>query len=156
MGKRRGEDRTVHLHLFPLDSVHKLVSVFHTLPPTPRAIFIQCNVHCRQWTHHNSQDAVMGTEPSKAPTSHLLLLSAQGKSQCHLCFSGSEAFLFISVHLGHSLPELIVLFFYRFFVCLFLKKEFRLCSTTITNETESSCLPPAQHLAQTGLCTASL
>ena len=161
MGKRREEDQTVHLHLSPLKSVHTLVSVFHTIPPTPRAIFIQCNVHCRQWTHHNGHDALTGTEPCKAQTSHLSLLSAQGKSQHHLCFSGSEAFLFISVPLGHSLSELIVLFFFLslffffLFVC-FLKREFHLCSTTITNETVSSCLPPAQHLAQTGLCTASL
>lgn len=110
----------------PLDSVHKLVSVFHTLPPTSRAIFIQCNVHCRQWTHHNGQDALTGTEPSKAPISHLSPLSAEGKSQCHLCFSGSEALLVISVHLGHSLSQLIVLFSYRFFVC-FLKKRSFIC-----------------------------
>lgn len=97
------------------------MSVFHTLPPTSRAIFIQCNVHCRQWTHHNGQDALTGTEPSKAPISHLSPLSAEGKSQCHLCFSGSEALLVISVHLGHSPSQLIVLFSYRFFVC-FLKK----------------------------------
>lgn len=124
MGKRREEDQTVHLRLSPLKSVHTLVSVFHTLPPTPRAIFIQCNVHCRQWTHHNGHDALTGTEPCKAQTSHLSLLSAQGKSQHHLCFSGSEALLFISVHLGHSLSEPIVLFFSFFFcvVCLFLIK----------------------------------
>lgn len=121
MGKRREEDQTVHLRLSPLKSVHTLVSVFHTLAPTPRAIFIQCNVHCRQWTHHNGHDALTGTEPCKAQTSHLSLLSAQGKSQHHLCFSGSEALLFISVHLGHSLSEPIVLFFsFFFFCCLFV------------------------------------
>lgn len=46
-----------------------------------------------------------------------LTVPAQGKSQCHLPSSGSGAFLFMSVHLGHSPSELIVLFFYRFFVC---------------------------------------
>ena len=153
MGKRRGEDRTVHLHLSPPDSVHKLVFVFHTLPPTPRAIFIQCNVHCRQWTLHDGQDAVTGTEPSQAPTSHLSLLSAPGKSQCHLCFSGSEAFLST---LATAFPNWLCCFSIAWLFVCFLKKEFPLCSTTITNETESSCLPPAQHLAQTGLCTASL
>lgn len=64
----------------------------------------------------HGQDALTRTEPPKAPSSHLSPLSAEGKSQCHLCFSGSEAFLVISVHLGHSLSQLIVLFFYSLFV----------------------------------------
>lgn len=112
-GKRKGDDCTVHLCLSPLDSVHKGVLYPHTAP-TPRAIRIQRDAHCRQWTRHSGH----GAEPSQGP-SHPSLLPAQRKSQCHLPSSGSGAFLFMSVHLGRSPSELIVLFFYRFFCPFF-------------------------------------
>lgn len=136
----------------PCNAVHRGVQC-STLGTAPRAVFIQRGAHCPQWTRHSGHH---GAEPAQAP-SQLSLLPAQGNSQCHLPSSGSGAFLFMSVHLGHSPSELIVLFFYRLFVCLFFKKGVSSrVPARITSETESSCLPPAQHLAQTGLCTASL
>lgn len=109
------------ISLSPPGSVHKGVSVFHTLHQHPE-LFLSSVMP----TAGNGHTTVATMPPrGLSHPSHLSLLPAQGKSQCHLPSSGSGAFLFMSVHLGHSPSELIVLFFYRFF-CLFVlkKKEF--------------------------------
>lgn len=151
-GKRWGENCIVHLSV-PSRFSPQRSCVSHTLHQHRElSVSSVSDAHCHQWTRHSGHGA------TTRALAHLSLLPAQTKSQCHLPSSGSGAFLFMSVHLGHSLSELIVLFFYRFvrLFVFFKKRSFISCSATITSETESSCLPPAQYLAQTGLCTASL
>lgn len=104
-GKRRAEDRTVHLHLFPLDSVYKLVSVFHTLSPTPSTTFSQCNAHCRQWTHTTMTKMplqVLSYSRLRLPTSHccqpkvkasVTSVSLARKLSCSFQFILATAFL---------------------------------------------------------------
>lgn len=155
----RGGDRTaLFICLSPPDSVHRGV-LYATHRTSTESRLYPARATPTAGNGHATVATVppRGLSHPRAPA-HLSLLPAQRKSQCHLPSSGSGAFLFMSVHLGHSPSELIVLFLYHF-ICSFVffkKRSFISCSATITSETESSCLPPAQHLAQTGLCIASL
>lgn len=118
---REGERTVLFISVHPLQiQSTKEFCIPHTAP-APRAVFIQCDAHCRQWTRHSGHDATTGAEPSQASFPPLTAASPRKKPV-------SPPFLWLGsfpVRVSPSWPQPFwtdcAVFLSLF--CLFFKKE---------------------------------